>query len=160
VKTLIAYATRYGTAHYCAEELVKRIEGETQLVDLSHTRNPPLAGYDTVIIGGSIYASRIQPAVVAFAEANREQLLALRVGLYICCLYEGEKAREELYQNFPAWLTAHAFAALPLGGRVRVDQLRWLDRLIYKKVAKMNEGIEHVLEDRIDELAGAARASE
>ncbi len=77
--------------------------------------------YDVVLIGGSIYAGKMQRTVVSFCERNRAALLQRSVGIFLCCLYQGEDALMQLQSAFPDWLLAHAFARVLPGRR---DPLR------------------------------------
>ena len=126
------------------------------VVDLRRNRKPDLSKAEVVLLGGSIYAGKTQPDLVAFCERHREELLSRPVGLFITCLLEGDQAKEELNSNFPAWLRAHAFAGLPLGGQLRVRNLRLMDRLITKKVARQTEDVDTLDAVNIEALCGAA----
>jgi menaquinone-dependent protoporphyrinogen oxidase len=129
---------------------------ETILVDLRRDRRPDLTEAEAVLVGGSIYGGRIQPDLIAFCESHREELLSRPVGLFITCLLEGDQAREELNSNFPSWLRAHAFASLPLGGQLRVKNLKFIDRLITKRVAKQTEDVDTLDAAAIEALCAAA----
>ena len=159
MKTLVIYRTRYGTAALAAGMIQSRLGEETTLLDLRKNRSPDLDKADVILIGGSIYAGKIQTDLVAFCERYRTELLSRPVGLFITCLYEGEKAREELNSNFPTWLTAHAFAAIPVGGQLRIKSLRFLDRLMTKKVAKQTEDVDTLDIKKIEALCAAAEAA-
>jgi len=106
-----------------------------------------------VVIGGSIYAGRILPAVPRFVERHREELLRKRVLLFVSCLYEGEKGLEQLREAFPGWLQAHATGAHNVGGEIILEKLRFLDRLIIRNFAKVQENVRRIDEDAIDRLA-------
>ena len=118
---------------------------------------PALDSYDTVLVGGAIYAGRIRPAVRRFCERSTGALLARRVGLFACCLYAGERAQAQLTDAFPAWLAGHAFAARALGGAVRLADLGRLERFVFQKVAGITEDVERIDSAAIAELAAAAR---
>ncbi len=104
VKVLIAYRSRYGTTASCARALAGMIRPQSVIVDLARSRAVDLKPFDVVLIGGSIYGGKILPPVRSFCERNRETLLERKVGLFICCFYQGEHAREQLRNAFPDWL--------------------------------------------------------
>ena len=94
MKALIAYRSKYGAAAMCAEKVAERLSAECEIADLKRD-NPNPARYDFVIIGGSVYAGRIQREVLSFCEKYRSILEGKTVGLYICCLYKDDKAQKQ-----------------------------------------------------------------
>jgi menaquinone-dependent protoporphyrinogen oxidase len=158
MSVLIVYATRHGTTARCAKLLAERIPGGAELADLS-IGSPPLEGHTVVLVGGSIYAGRVRPAVARFCEAKREELLGRSVGLFICCLYTGDRARSQLAEAFPPWLAAHAFAAKALGGAVTQARLGFFERLLFSRVTGIREDIDRVDQAAVAELASAASAA-
>jgi menaquinone-dependent protoporphyrinogen oxidase len=153
MNVLIAYASKYGAVQRVSEALCRRVEVPTTMVNLRVSAPPELSPYDTVVIGGSIYAGRILPSVPRFVERRREELLEKRVILFVSCLYEGEKGLEQLREAFPAWLQVHAEGAHNVGGEIILDKLRFLDRLIIQNFAKTEESVRKIDEDAIDRLA-------
>lgn len=73
MRTLILFATKYGTADKCAHLLKCQLDGEVtiQPIDAAESLN----GYDTVVIGGSIYMGKLQPTVIRFCRQNQALLL-------------------------------------------------------------------------------------
>jgi len=118
LRTLIAYRTKYGTAAACARILLEKIGGDTVLADLADVRDVNVREYDVVLVGGSIYAGKVQRTVVSFCERNRPALLQRRVGIFLCCLYQGENALVQLQSAFPDWLLTGCWP-MPLPGRCR-----------------------------------------
>ena len=159
MRTLIAYRTKYGTAAACARTLAEKIGGETALADLADARDVNLREYDVVIIGGSIYAGKLQRKVVSFCERNRRILLQRPVGIFLCCLYEGEEAVLQLQSAFPDWLLAHAFARALPGGEVHYDRLTFLDRLLVRSLPHRTGDFSRMRPEALDELAAAAKSS-
>jgi menaquinone-dependent protoporphyrinogen oxidase len=153
MNVLIAYASKYGAVQRVSEALSQRLEVPTTMVNLRVSSPPELSPYDTVIVGGSIYAGRILPSVPRFVERHREELLSKRVILFVSCLYEGEKGLEQLREAFPAWLQVHAQGAHNVGGEIILGKLRFLDRLIIRKFVKIEESVRRIDEGAIDRLA-------
>ena len=71
MSTLIAYATKYGFTKICAQELAKKLDENADICDLN-SEKPDLTKYDTVIIGGSIYAGKIRKPVADFCTNNTQ----------------------------------------------------------------------------------------
>jgi len=137
VKILIAYRTRYGCTRKYAGLLAERLAGEeVTLADLRRADRPSPASFDLVLLGSPIYAGAPPSGVKGFCERHRLQLLRMPVGLFICCLYEGDKARAQLDTAFPEWLSLHAFGRWALGGEIRLAGLRLLDRLLVRAMGR------------------------
>jgi menaquinone-dependent protoporphyrinogen oxidase len=141
VKVLIAYRSKYGTTESCAQALSGRIKAETTLADLHKGSVPDVHGFEVVLVGGSIYGGRIQRDVTSFCEGRGETLLKRRIGLFLCCLSQGEHAKEQLQTAFPEWLAAHAFQRSLFGGDVHYDRLTLLDRLLVRGLPRPPRGI-------------------
>lgn len=159
MKTLIVYCSRYGTTADCARSLAEKVGGDTALADLGRGPWPSVEGFDVVLIGGSIYAGRIQRQVSSFCERNRKGLLAAKVGLFLCCLYTGEEAVMEMQSAFPDWLLAHAFGRALAGGQIRMDRLSFLDRLMVRAIPHPAGDISRLQPRALEELAKAARTA-
>ena len=158
MRSLIAYRTKYGTVAACARTLAAKIGGDVALADLADARDVRLREYDTVIIGGSIYAGKLQRKVVSFCEKNRSVLLQRRVGIFLCCLYEGEEALMQLQSAFPDWLLAHAFARALPGGEIHYDRLTFLDRLLVRSLPHRTGDFSRMHPEALDDLAAAVKS--
>jgi menaquinone-dependent protoporphyrinogen oxidase len=158
MRTLIAYRTKYGTVAACARMLAEKIGGDVALADLADARDVSVREYDVVLIGGSIYAGKLQRKVVSFCEKNRGALLQRRVGVFLCCLYQGEEALMQLQSAFPDWLLAHAFARALPGGEVHYDRLTFLDRLLVRSLPHPPGDLLRMRPEAMDELAAAVKS--
>jgi menaquinone-dependent protoporphyrinogen oxidase len=141
VKTLIAYATRYGCTRKAAEALRERLGGEVALVDLKDDGDPDPGPFDAVIVGGSIQAGSVQKRVRAYCETRSGLLLGKRLGLYLCCMYEGDVAAKQLADAFPETLRNHATASGLFGGELDFEKVGFVARLVVKKVAGVAESV-------------------
>jgi menaquinone-dependent protoporphyrinogen oxidase len=158
LRTLIAYRTKYGTAAACARILLEKIGGDTVLANLADARDVNVREYDVVLVGGSIYAGKVQRTVVSFCERNRAALLQRNVGVFLCCLYQGEDALMQLQSAFPDWLLAHAFARALPGGEIHYNRLTLLDRLLVRGLKRPPGDLSRMRPAALEELASAARA--
>jgi menaquinone-dependent protoporphyrinogen oxidase len=120
MKTAVVYATTHGCAESCAAKLAAKLRGEAHRFNLKDKPRIDLAGYDRIVIGGSIHAGRIQGTVRRFIEANRDVLLGKRFGLFICCMEEGDKARKEFDAVFPEEIRSRAAASGLFGGELKL----------------------------------------
>lgn len=170
MKTLIAYASKYGCAKKCAIKLSEKLSGEVDIIDLKAQETPDLSMYETIIIGGSIYMGQIQKQVTKFCKKNTEILKQKRLGLYICCMFTGEKAKNQLKNAFPNELLNIAAAKEIFGGEIIIDKLKLMDRIITKMVAGANDstdapkidsklGMSLILTDRIDSFCNTINLS-
>jgi len=153
MKTLIVYATTHGCTGKVASELKEQIGAGTDICNLKNETIPCLAQYGRVIIGGSIHAGKIQKRVKDFCASNLDVLLKCEVGLFICCLEEGEVARRQLNNSFPPELMQHAKSSAVLGGSINFDKMNFIERLIIKKGAKIEESVSRVNHDAVTRFA-------
>jgi menaquinone-dependent protoporphyrinogen oxidase len=158
MSVLIAYRTRYGTTGKCAGLLRDRLSAETHITDLKREREPDIGPHDTVIVGGSIYGGTIQQELIAFCENHREALLERKVGLYLCCLYQGEKARQQIHATYPSWLVAHAAVMSSFGGEIEIAQLSLLDRLVVRNLFGYKHDISLLDTDEVERFAQSVNA--
>lgn len=158
MKTLVAFASKYGTTKSCAEAIADRITGDADVIDIKRSRTLSFDEYDSIVIGGPIYAGKVMSAVPAFCDKHRTALLERTVGLFICCLYEGETALSELDGAFPAWLKAHAVVRKAVGGAIDFARLRVVDRYLARKVARIDGDIRTVKDHELREIAAAIDA--
>lgn len=152
----IVYSTRYGSTQLAAEAIARGCQDrdiaptDIELRDLREDSTMP-AG-EIIVIGAPIYGGTIPKPVTRFVEMNLESLLERRVGLYLSCLYDGPRAEKQLADNFPARLIAHSFGQYYVGGRVELTQLRWLDRVIMKRVGAVDHDVDKTNPEEIRRL--------
>ena len=154
MSTVIVYMTRHGCAEKAAHLLKDVIGEDTELVNLRNKRKFDISRYDTAIIGGSIHAGMVQKRVRKFCENNRETLLQKRLGLYLCCMYEGETAEKQFEDAFEEDLRSHATAAGLFGGEFDFKKMNFLERKIVTKIADITDSISRIDDDAIRQFAG------
>jgi len=152
MKTLIVYATKHGCTETCAEKLKAKLPGGADLLNLKQKRNVPLEPYDTVLIGGSIHAGRIQSSVKKFCEDHKEGLLQKKIGLFLCCMEEGETAKTQFETAFPGELKDHASARGLFGGEFNFERMNWVERAIIRKIAKTNRSVSKINKGKISQF--------
>lgn len=135
MSVLIVYATKHGTTRKCASILKERLAGDVSLYDLKSASKPDLAKYDKVIIGGSIYAGRIQKAVNEFCSENTNILKEKKLGLYICCMFM-DSAEIQLKNAFPQELLSSAVVKESFGGEMIFSDMNFFEKTLTKMVSK------------------------
>ncbi|WP_042355926.1 flavodoxin domain-containing protein [Bacillus rubiinfantis] len=135
MKTLIVYCSSHGTTEKAVGLLSENIAGDVLAVDLKRDKiffN--LQEYDAVIIGGSIHAGEIQRRIKQFMRKHLEELLDKDVGLFLCCMRDGEIAIEQFNHSFPLELRKNAVALGLFGGEFLVSKMNFFERQVVKKV--------------------------
>ena len=153
MKTLIVYATKHGCTETCARKLQERLPGDVDLRDLKTAKDLRPEDYDIVLIGGSIHAGRVQKRIPAFCRRHMETLLSKTVGLFLCCMEEGEKAQKQFNDAFPEELRNHARAQGLFGGAFDFERMNFLERKIIKKISGVESSVSRISSDAIDRFA-------
>ena len=149
MKTIITYCTNHGCTEKVAGQIADFLGPETTLHNLKSKNQPNLREYDRIIIGGSIHAGQIQKKVKEYYTRNMDLLLEKELGIFICCMEEGEKAKEEMQAVFPQKLLTHAKATACLGGEFNFDKMNFLEKMIVKKVAKVEHSVSNINSEAI-----------
>jgi len=155
-KTLIVYASKHGCTEKCATLLKSNLSGEVDLHSIKDKVSTEI--YDTVVIGGSIHAGRIQKSVKDFCVRHHDLLIARRLGLFICCMEEGEKAQKQFDDAYPESLRQHAKATGLFGGAFDFDRMNFIEKKIIKKVAGVTGSISKISETEIQAFAKRMQA--
>jgi len=162
----IGYAGKYGTTAELAARLEHEVRAlaeqnvdrprtlETRCVPVRELTAEHLGATRMVVLGGAVYAGRLPRALRRFCERNREALLAREVGLFISCLYQDERAREQLSKAYPQWLVTHAASLANLGGRIELAKLKFVDRVVMTRFAKTENDLDRIDEHRLASFAG------
>ena len=140
MRTLIVFATKHGTTADCAGTLAERLSGDSILCRLGKDRLPGLDQFDRIVVGGSIHIGKIQKQVTDFVTQQKGTLLQKPLGLFICCMAEGETAEQQLKVAFPAELLEHSAARGVFGGSYKFSKMGWLNRKMIQMVEKQQTG--------------------
>lgn len=153
MSTLIAYATKYGCTEKCASMLAKKLTGKVDLLNLKEGKSLDLSHYDKVIIGGSVYIGKIQKEAAEFCTKNLDELKNKKIGLFICGMQEKDAIDTELNASFPEELLSIASAKGYFGGEFIFKKLNFFERLVVKKISKIDKDISNILTENIDNFA-------
>ncbi len=157
MKILVAYRSRYGCTRRYAGLLAEKLPGEITLADLRQAGRLSPAAFDLVLLGSPIYAGAVPSGVTRYCERHRSELLHARVGLFICCLYEGERAKVQLDSAFPDWLSLHAFGRWALGGEIRLQALGLFDRLLVRALGRNLQDISRFRPEHLEPIVAKVR---
>ncbi len=149
MKTLITYCTTHGCTESVVSEIKEHLGENVTLCNLKKDEIPGIGNFDQVIVGGSIHAGKIQKKVKEFCKKYHNELLQKELGLFICCMEEGEKAYDELREAYPETLLQHAKATACLGGEFNFERMNFLEKMIIKKVAKVENSTSNVNHEAI-----------
>jgi menaquinone-dependent protoporphyrinogen oxidase len=155
MSTLIVYVTTHGCTEKAAQMLEELLDDDVSLVNLKRNSRPDLSSFNTIIIGGSIHAGQIQRRVKRFCQDHLDTLKQKRLGLFLCCMEEGDTAQKQFDEAFPAELRTHAAATGLFGGEFDFDKMNFFYRAIVKKVAGITESVSKIKKDNIHQFAAA-----
>ncbi len=155
-KILIVYASRHGTTEKAARTLQEELP-EAVTCNLKKEGCPDLENFDRIIIGGSIHAGRIQKEIRNFCQRNLVLLLTKEIALFICCMYDGQKAEEQFNRAFPEELRQAARARAIFGGELSFEKMNSLERFVIKKFIGVKESVSRFRPEEIVEFARKLR---
>jgi len=153
MNTLIVYASTHGCTEKCAHKLASQLPNSPTVVNLKKSARIDLNDFETVVIGGSIHAGRMQAAVRKFCQKNLSQLKQKRIGLFVCCMEENEKAQQQFDEAFPSELLEQAIAKGFFGGEFDFDKMNFIVKAIIKKMANVDHSVSKIAEDEIGKFA-------
>lgn len=153
MKTAIIYATKHGCSDKCAQTLANELDVNTKLFNLESDKKIELTSYDTIIIGGSIHAGTLNKKVKSFIDKNHNSLSEKKLGLFLCCMYEGEKALEQFQDVFPETLRNKAQAHGLFGGELNFEKMSFLEKAIVKKIANVEKSVSNINYSNIKSFA-------
>lgn len=153
MKSIIVFSSSHGTTKKAAQLLSDLVVGDVELCDLKENAQPDLEQYDCIVIGGSIHGGAIQRNVKQFIKKNDNVLLAKKVGLYICCMHEGDIAKEQFEKAFPKELRDISISNGLFGGEFIVSEMNFIERQIVKKASGVTENVSKLDERNIREFA-------
>ena len=132
MKTLIIYATKYGSTKHCASLLSDKLPGETEIKQINASVN--LSQYDRIIIGSPIRMGQVNKKIRNFCQKNKILLLTKDVSLFLCCGFI-ENAQNYFDTNFDRALLKHCTLKSCFGGELHPSHLKWGDKMIIKLVS-------------------------
>lgn len=154
MSTLVVYMSKHGCAEKAARIIALSLADRgVDIVDLKTKLGVELSGYDTIIIGGSIYLGSLQRGLRRFCSQNHAALLEKRLGLFICCMNQGEAARKHYDAVFDAGLRAHASAAGLFGGELDFKKLSHIEKSVIGQVVNITQSCSRFDENAVRDFA-------
>ena len=153
--TLIVYASRHGTTSEYAKQLFHLLNGNVDLCFLNERADslPDLTVYNTIVIGGSIHYGKNSKSVVKFTNNNIKLLKTKKLGLFITCHYEGDKALDQLRNAYPKELLDQAVVSDYFEGELLFPKMNVWERFLTKLVLRNDEIRPIISKDKIKKFA-------
>ncbi len=140
MKTVIIYASKYGSTKHSAEILAKYLSNKPTLINISEAENlniVDLTDFDCIVLGSPIYAGKPLRAMQDFYAANKEILIQKKLGLFINCINSDKTTIKMQLQNaYPSELRNHAVALSSFGGVLDPSKLTMAEKTILKIINK------------------------
>jgi menaquinone-dependent protoporphyrinogen oxidase len=76
------------------------------------------------------------------------------------CMYEGETVQKQFDDNFPEEIRKHAFARGFFGGEFDFQKMNFVEKMIVRKVVKINESVSRVDQQAIRKFIEQVKAQE
>jgi menaquinone-dependent protoporphyrinogen oxidase len=153
MKTIIIYESLHGSTEKCAKILGGKIKGDIEIKRLQDNGNIRVDEYDIVIIGGSIHHGVIQSRIENFIHKNHSQLLRKKIGLYLCCMEEGEIAWQQFEKAYPSDLRGKAVATGLFGGEFNLDKMSLFEKKLTRKLTGIISSVSKINENEIWKFA-------
>jgi len=143
--TAIVYMSKHGTTNEVALEIKELLkEEDVTLINLEKQTTPYLSQCDRIIIGGSIHIGKIQKKIQLFCQQNQAVLKSKPLGLFLCCMYENDKATEQFNNAFPEALRIAAKSKALMGYELKFDRMNLIDRTLTKKITGYSESMSQI----------------
>lgn len=137
MKTAIIFSSSHGTTEKASQLLRKHLKGEVDVINLKESSNLCLSDYHSVILGSSIYAGSVKSKLKQFIKQNQSDLVTKKLGLFLCCMYEGDKATKQFETAYPVELRERSVSDGLFGGEFILTNLNFFER----KIIKMIDGV-------------------
>ncbi len=144
MRTLILYESKHGATKKVAELLGEKIENSV-VAKISNFFGK-LHKYDKVIVGGPIYAGRLNPVVKKYIEKNGEHIHSAFISGM-----RHENAEAEIKDNFSEEFLSKRQVEF-VGGAYNISDMNFLEKLIVRVVAKTKYSKEEFNYENIDKL--------
>lgn len=153
MKTIIIYESLHGSTEKCAKRLRELISTDLQLARLKDTEDLHLEEFETVIIGGSIHHGVIQTRIEKFINDNQDVLLKKNLGLYLCCMEEGEIAKMQFDKAYPGKLREKAIAKGIFGGEFNLRKMSFFEKKLTRKLTGLSTSVSKLNDEEIQIFA-------
>lgn len=158
--TAIIYMSKHGATRKVAF-LIKELlmDEDITMVDLDKQQMVDLTWCERVVIGGSIHMGQIQKPVQTFCRQNASVLKSKKLGLFLCCMYDGEKAIEQFNNAFPEDILAAAQCIALLGYELNFERMNIVERVLTRKITGHTESMSHINQQELNRFIEELRSS-
>lgn len=133
MKTIIIYASKHGGCEAISQQLMTPTTTCMAIQDFHDS----LAPYDQVVLGSSVYASKLDTKLTTFMSEHEQELLEKPLFLFLTGIEtDADKVQATFTQNVPDSLLAHASFKDCLGGYIDFDKMNFFERTIIKTINK------------------------
>lgn len=91
---VVIYSSFTGKTRAVSKYLAKKLDAD--IFDLKLQSNIDLSYYKTVILGTGVHAGKPYGPLTKFVEGHIEELRDKEVFLFVCCLFKGERAENQV----------------------------------------------------------------
>jgi menaquinone-dependent protoporphyrinogen oxidase len=145
-RILIGYGTTEGQTAKIADHLAQAIRSrgfDVDAVDLKQSKDVRLAGYDAVIVGGSIHMGKHQEDVADFVSKNKADLERLPSAFFSVSLAaNGDLTNAEAYvENFVQQTGWRPTKVGLFSGALLYRQYGFLKRFMMKRIVRDKPGM-------------------
>jgi len=153
MKVIIIYESLHGSTERCAGLLQNQILSELEIRRLQDNEDINLDEFDTVIIGGSIHMGVIQTRIENFIKKNYSLLMDKKLGLYLCCMEEGENAQQQFNKAYPSDLRKKSVAAGLFGGEFNLRKMNYFEKKLTRKLTGIKTSVSKLNVEEIRKFA-------
>jgi len=152
MKTLILFSSRYGATEKCANLIMKELRDDVDVINLRNGEFRDIGNYDIILIGGGVYAGKLQSEITKFIEANEDCLRNKKVGIFLCCK-DSEKTAEYAKANLPDWLINGLFLLENTGYEINFERMNFFEKFLFKTLFKIKKSYSELKYDSIEKIA-------
>ena len=132
---------------------MKELRNNAEVINLKNGERKDIDNYDVILIGGGVYAGKLQSEITKFIEANEGCLRNKKVGVFLCCK-ESEKTAEYAKANLPDWLVNELFLLENTGYEINFERMNFFEKFLLKALFKVKESFSELNYDSIRKIAG------
>ncbi len=137
MKTAIIYAKSQHCTEKAVHELVSRLSGELELIDLRHQSPPTIDQFDRIIIGSSLRKGKVQKEIHDFCTSNLSALQSKQIGLFVCTFNIPEIARGEMLNAYPEELHQLAKTEAIFKAELNAEKMNLLKKMLAKRLPRV-----------------------
>ncbi|MBI9014223.1 MAG: hypothetical protein JEZ08_18445 [Clostridiales bacterium] len=152
MKTLILFASKYGTTKKCSELIAADLT-DIEISDIQTATDISLESFDRIIIGTSAYFGRPDKKLSDYIKQNQSILLSKKIALFMC------SKETSLEQTINKELYDHAQYKYHFGYELNISKMKFMDKLVTKKITQVSNDESHLKLEQLNELIQSLKIS-